>query len=122
MSTFKVVIAGGRSFQDLGQMTTSMDRLLKAKIAEGHAITVISGTAAGADKLGEEYAELRGFDLIQMPAQWDAYGKSAGYRRNVDMADACDGIVVFWDGKSKGSKHMIDIGLRKELPTKTVMY
>ena len=122
MMSFKVVIAGGRSFSDYKLLVSKMDSLLKTKIAEGYEITIISGTANGADKLGERYAESREFQLIQMPAQWDTYGKSAGYRRNLEMADIADGIVVFWDGKSKGTKHMHDIGIRMSLPTKVVNY
>jgi hypothetical protein len=44
-----------------------------------------------------------------MAADWDTYGKSAGYRRNADMAKYSDAVVCFWDGVSKGTKHMIDL-------------
>ena len=40
---------------------------------------------------------------------WDKYGKSAGYIRNTEMAEAGDILVAFWDGKSKGTEHMINI-------------
>jgi hypothetical protein len=122
MKTFNVVIAGGRGFSDYELMTTRMDAVLKVHIESGYEITVISGTANGADKLGEQYAKDHGFKIVRMPAQWDTHGKSAGYKRNVEMADACDAIVVFWDGISKGTKHMYDIGKRKSIPTTVVIY
>lgn len=122
MQTFAVVVAGGRLFTDYELLVSKMNNLLKAKIAEGYEITIISGTAKGADKLGEQYAKAKGFKLVQMPAQWDTHGKSAGYKRNVAMADIADGIVVFWDGKSAGTKHMHDIGVKMSLPTKVVGY
>ena len=56
------------------------------------------------------------------PAQWDKYGKRAGYRRNEQMAEVADGLIAFWDGQSKGTKHMIDIMTEKNLPTKVVRY
>lgn len=72
-------------------------------------IEIISGTANGADKLGERYARERGYKLTYFPANWDKYGKSAGYRRNVEMAQYADAAIIFWDGISAGSQHMIDI-------------
>ena len=122
MKTHNVVIAGGRGFADYELMTTRMDAVLKVHIESGYEITVISGTANGADKLGEQYAKDHGFKIVRMPAQWDTHGKSAGYKRNVEMADVCDEIVVFWDGISKGTKHMYDIGIRKSIPTYVVRY
>ena len=43
----------------------------------------------------------------------DVHGKKAGYLRNVDMAEYADALVAFWDGKSKGTGHMIDIVLKR---------
>ena len=122
MQTFAVVIAGGRLFTDYELLVAKMDNLLKDKIAAGYQITIISGTANGADKLGEQYAKANGFKLIQMPAQWDTHGRSAGYNRNVAMADIADAVVVFWDGSSRGTEHMRDISLHKSLPTRVVSY
>lgn len=75
----------------------------------GSDIEIVSGTANGADKLGEKYAEEHGYTVKQFPADWDKHGKSAGYKRNTEMGDYCDMAVVFYDGQSKGSQHMIDI-------------
>lgn len=63
----------------------------------------------GTDTLGERYAQLRSFGLTRIKADWNKYGKSAGFIRNKEMLTLTDGIVCFWDGKSKGTKHMIDI-------------
>lgn len=71
--------------------------------------TVISGTAPGADTMGEKWAESRNIPVIKMPANWDLYGKSAGYKRNVEMAKIANYVVVFWDGISNGTRHMINI-------------
>lgn len=105
---WRVVIAGGREFSNYVLLANALDKLLKEK-AKTHDIVIVSGKARGADSLGERYAEQRGYKVIEMPAQWDLYGKSAGYKRNEEMAKVSNCTVAFWDGKSKGTKHMIDL-------------
>jgi len=77
--------------------------------------TVISGGARGVDRMGEVWAKFNEKNLEVYPAEWDKYGKSAGYRRNVDMANAADALIAIWDGVSKGTKHMIDIAKSRKL-------
>lgn len=102
-----VIIAGGREFSDYGKLVQAWNEL----VADGVLwdVTVISGTARGADKLGERLAKETGAKCTRMPADWDTYGKSAGYRRNEAMAAVSDLLIACWDGKSRGTKHMIDI-------------
>lgn len=76
---------------------------------------VLSGTARGADRLGEEWAVNNNIRIERFPANWDRYGKSAGYRRNEQMANNAEALIALWDGKSKGTKHMIDIAQQKGL-------
>jgi YspA, cpYpsA-related SLOG family len=70
---------------------------------------VLSGHAMGVDRLGEQWAEDNGVVVELYPAEWGKYGKSAGYKRNVLMADNADALVAVWDGKSRGTGHMIRI-------------
>lgn len=96
-----------------------MLELIKKLKAEGYdtnrnVLEIISGTARGADKLGEQFAEKYDLKVIRFPADWDNKGKAAGYIRNKEMAvysskDKELGVLVaFWNG-SKGTKHMIDL-------------
>jgi hypothetical protein len=85
-------------------------------------VEIVSGTAAGADTLGERYAQEKGYEVKKFPAQWDLYGKSAGYKRNQQMAEYADGLIAFWDGKSRGTKHMIDIATNKGLKVRVIRY
>jgi hypothetical protein len=114
----KVIIAGSRGFSNFKFMTEAMDKILSRQTE----VEIISGTANGADKLGEAYAKMRNFNIIRMPADWTKYGKSAGYKRNVKMASIADAVVVFWDNQSKGSKHMIDIAKERNLPLRVIKY
>jgi len=69
----------------------------------------VSGTARGADQLGERYAKERGYFIQRFPADWNAYGKAAGYIRNRKMAEYADALIAFWDGKSRGTLNMISL-------------
>jgi len=69
---------------------------------------ILSGAARGADRLGECWAAEQGIACERYPADWDRYGKSAGYRRNVQMASCADALVALWDGASRGTEHMIE--------------
>lgn len=52
------------------------------------------------------------------PADWKKYGSSAGYIRNDEMAKYADCLIAFWDGKSKGTKHMIDLAVKRKIKVK----
>lgn len=127
----KVIIAGSRNFSDFTVLKKECCKIFKSLSDEGCLsgnvkadcanIEIISGSARGADKLGEDFAKEYGIQVKRFPAQWDKYGKSAGYIRNDAMARyATDGnglgvLIAFWDGKSRGTKHMIDIAKKNNM-------
>lgn len=119
--SFKVIIAGGRDFTNYQLLKEKVDKIISEK-RKTHNIIIVSGTARGADSLGEMYAQQNSFLVMPFPAQWDEYGKKAGYIRNVEMAEYADALIAFWDGKSKGTKHMIDIATERNLPTRVIRY
>ena len=112
---YKLVIAGSRDFQDYSLLCETVDRHLKNK-AGNKTITIISGTANGADQLGERYAKEKGYKLEYNPADWEHYGNAAGPLRNTQMAKAADDVIVFWDGKSAGTKNMMEAAERENVP------
>ena len=114
----KIIVAGTRDFNDYALLKEKLDKVL----AHFGKFEVVSGKARGADSLGERYARENDLPIAEFPAEWDKYGKSAGYRRNAEMADYADGCVVFWDGESKGTGHMIDLAKEKELNLAIVNY
>ena len=103
---FKVIIAGSRSFTDYALLKAYADFKLSAIQDE---IEIVSGGAKGADSLGERYAKEKGYRLRIFPADWQRFGKSAGYKRNAQMAAYAEALLAFWDGKSPGTRHMIDL-------------
>ena len=107
MKTIHVIVAGSREFNEYPLLQKKLDHYLSNYDRTN--VTLISGTARGADRLGEQYAGQRGMTLRRFPANWKKYGKSAGFERNMRMSMHADALVAFWDGKSRGTKHMIDI-------------
>lgn len=118
---FKVIVAGGRDFNNQAFLNKTLDALLADKTKD-HEIIIVSGAAKGADTQGEVYARSKGYPLESHPADWDTYGRSAGYRRNKEMAESADALVCFWDGESRGSKHMIDLARDQGLLVRVIRY
>ena len=93
-----------------------MGELLAALSACGWTPTVvISGTASGADRLGEAWAAKSGVPCERFPADWNRHGKAAGPIRNEQMADHAEALIALWDGASRGTAHMINAANRKGL-------
>ena len=116
----KLIIAGGRDFSDYDKLCKEVDfAISKCEISR---IEIISGSARGADSLGERYAREKGIALKQFPADWEKYGKAAGYKRNSEMSNYADALIAFWDGNSRGTQHMINIAKKKGLQVRIVKY
>jgi hypothetical protein len=120
METFKLIIAGGRDFSDYALLHKKVDVLLASKRFSCQ-IEIVSGKAKGADTLGEQYAKANGFAIKEFPADWKS-GKSAGYARNKEMAEYTDACICFWNGKSTGTKHMIDLATAKGIALRVIPY
>lgn len=101
----KLAIVGSRSFDDYNTMV----KFINENYNIDDITHVVSGGAKGADKLGEQFAREFDKELIIFPADWKTYGRRAGFVRNVDIIKNCDECVCFWDGKSHGTKHDIDL-------------
>ena len=114
----KVIIAGGRDFSDYKFLLDSVYSILKGD----DNVEIVSGCADGVDKLGERFAESFGLPISKFPANWGKYGRSAGPIRNLEMAKYSDELIVFWDGKSKGTKNMINNARKLNLVVHKFIY
>jgi hypothetical protein len=119
----KIIVAGSRSFSDTNLGFDFCETVLAFLQFYGifdqrNEIEIISGCASGADEVGIQFAKLHDLSLKKFPAKWNRHGKSAGMIRNLEMSDyaGTDGILIaFWDGKSKGTKQMIQSAHSKGL-------
>jgi len=103
----KIAIVGSRTFNDWDLLWNKMAK----HFSNLDEVTIVSGGARGADALAKRFAETAGLDYEEYPADWNRYGNSAGPRRNAQIVEAVDVVVVFWDGKSRGSKDSINKAL-----------
>lgn len=129
----RIIIAGTRTFYNYSVIAREADNLI-SDLYKNHAvifrseIEIVSGHARGVDMTGESYARNNRYGLKIFQAEWDLYGKSAGYRRNEQMAcyayqDATgNALLAFWNDKSVGTKHMIDLAKRYNLDTVRVIH
>ena len=130
----RVIIAGGRDFNDFKLLESNINKIFKQLSDEKlisiyvneSNIEIICGKARGADTLGEQFAKEYKLSIKYFPADWNTYGKSAGCRRNAEMANYAkedNGVLIaFWDGKSKGTKHMIDLAKSNNIRVFIVNY
>ncbi len=121
----RVVVAGSRTIIDSIFIARELEGIFREDYFRGEDIIIVSGTAQGVDTIGEEYASLKAYGVERYPADWNnleakpcyikvnnmgrRYNAMAGQNRNKQMAEICDAAIIFWDGKSKGTKNMIDL-------------
>jgi hypothetical protein len=116
----KLIIAGGRDFIDYNNLHQTVWQLY----GDDTITEIVSGTANGADKLGERFADAHGITVKRLAADWELHGKSAGHIRNGSMARYADELLAFWDGdvKNSGTFDMITQMNNLKKPVTVVMY
>ena len=98
----RVIIAGGRDINDFDILLDAVEE------SQFEITTVISGGARGVDHMGEIFAEEMNLNLKIFRADWETNGRAAGPIRNRKMAENADALIAIWDGKSRGTKNMIE--------------
>jgi len=76
-------------------------------------VILVSGGARGVDTISKEYAISRNINIIEFKADWNKYGKSAGFIRNADIINKANIVFAFWDGKSSGTKDSINKSIKQ---------
>lgn len=112
----KLAIIGSRDFTDYEKARSSFRSFFCCNLPED----IISGGARGADALAEKLSlEFLHKPAIVFEADWTKFGKSAGFKRNVQIIESSDIVLAFWDGISKGTRHSIN--LAKQMKKETII-
>ena len=118
---FKLIVAGGRDFDSYGRVSEEINHLANGELAE-RAVSIVSGMARGADRMAFQFAKENNVQVYEFPADWGTHGKAAGHIRNAEMAKFADGLLAFWDGKSRGTANMIQTMERMGKPVRVIRY
>lgn len=113
---YKVAIVGSRDYPDMQVVESFVENLYQGRTERGIEYIIISGGARGVDTVAQNTAIRLGMKVEIFPADWENEGKKAGYLRNIKIVEAADYIVAFWDTKSKGTKHTIDLAKKMGKP------
>lgn len=114
----RVIVAGSRGINDSTEVFGHLDKIL-VNLKEKN-LEIVTGLASGPDTLGKEWAEKEAVQVAQFPADWDRFGKRAGFVRNQDMSWYGTHLIAFWDGESSGTKNMIETATRDGLTVKVI--
>ncbi|ASD52005.1 GTP-binding domain [Pseudomonas phage PspYZU05] len=130
---YTVAVVGGRDYNDFNRLIRVLDLLFSAI---DKPIKIISGGANGADTLAKQYAELRGYEFEEYPANWDdlsapckiaykngkPYNKLAGLNRNKILRAYADLVIGFWDGVSPGTAEMLKESYKSQIQVHVERY
>lgn len=113
---FYLGIVGSRTFTDYVMFKEKISQiLLKLEKKYSKIVFVSGGCPKGADNFAKQYAVENSIEIIEYLADWDKYGKSAGFKRNHLIIDKSDLLVAFWDGYSKGTLHDLKLMNMKQI-------
>lgn len=124
---YKIIINGSRDFNNYTYLRLMLKEYIMTNQINPESIEIISGGAKGADTLAIKFAKEYNLNYKVMNADWDKYGKRAGIIRNAEMLTYAISnpndiaiLISFWNGTSKGTKHMIDISNDKGIIVKVM--
>jgi YspA, cpYpsA-related SLOG family len=119
--TVRVIVCGSRGWHDRERIA---DRLNALVLERGYCFPdplIVHGAARGADRIAGEEAGKAGLLVEAHPADWERHGKRAGLIRNEEMAArGADICLAFWDGRSTGTRHMMDTAARHGIDVRIV--
>lgn len=94
----KIAVIGSRSLT-----VPDLARYLPENVTE-----IVSGGAKGIDLCARRFALEKGLKLTEFLPEYDLYGRSAPLKRNLQIIEYADEVIAFWDGRSRGTKYVID--------------
>ena len=109
----KVIIAGSRDIEEEYACALVQSAIQQSGFAD-HITEIVHGGCRGIDAAAQRVCE-GGWPIKVFEADWKQHGKAAGPIRNRQMADYADALIAVWDGKSRGTKNMINVAAEKGL-------
>lgn len=121
MNEFRVLVCGGRDYDNRERVRRTLDAALKAAQSAGKVAVIIHGNARGADLLADQYARERSLKVLSFPADWNLHGRRAGPIRNIKMLTESQPHVIIAFKGGNGTAHMVRIGKEAGVPVYEVI-
>ena len=102
----KVAVIGSRGLQ-----VEHLENYLPEGVTE-----IVSGGSRGIDTCAKNYALAHDLKLTEFLPEYSRYGRGAPLRRNITIIEYADLVLAFWDGKSRGTKFVIDNCKKRNIP------
>lgn len=118
----KLLVCGSRTINNSEWIFSEIEKYISESNLQYSDIHIIEGEASGVDKISKQFAQSKNIPVIEMKADWKAYGRAAGPIRNEQMVRLCDQCLILWDGKSRGTKNDIDLCDKYNKSNKIVIY
>ena len=115
MNCVRITIGGCRDFEDYEVFTGFVSECIE-KMKPRDRIIILSGHCKGTDLMAEKYADEMGYEIEIHTADWKKYGRAAGPKRNAEMIQNSNAVIAFWDGKSRGTKNLLEYAKKKSIP------
>ena len=106
----KLLIAGSRSIQDF-----DLSPYISADVD-----LIIAGGAIGVDTLAEAYADAHRLSKLILRPQYARYGRGAPIKRNQQMVELADEVLLIWDGVSRGTAQTLRYAQKLGKPCRVV--
>lgn len=104
----KIAVIGSRNLE-----VKNLNEYIPSEATE-----IVSGGAKGIDSCAREYAQTNGIKLTEFLPEYEKYGRAAPLKRNIRIIEYSDLVLAFWDGKSRGTKYVIDNCKQRGIPVK----
>lgn len=119
--TLRILITGSREWTDPDAILQALDRAATEAGIPPDRVTVVHGTARGADSLADSAARQLGMRTERHPADWRLYGKSSGHRRNAEMIRLGADICLAWPlGESRGTRGAMRLAGEAGIPVRNL--
>ncbi len=105
----RLAVIGSKEFHDYSRLKYVLDKI-------DDITRIVSGAAAGTDKMAARYARERNIKLIEFPPDYEQYKDEAKQIRDRQIVDNCDRLIAFWDGKCAGTKYTLDYAKKQNIP------
>ena len=90
----------------IGSRTLSIDNI--DSYIPNDVTELVSGGAKGIDTCVKKYADLKNIPITEFKPDYKKYGRYAPLKRNIDIINYSDLVIAIWDGKSRGTLHVIE--------------